>query len=185
MIKINLLPVRAAKKKESARQQAAILIASLLVILLIGLAAYSFFLLKIKSTKSDISQAEQELAELKVKIGKIKELEKLKADVTKKLDVLNQLRREKTGPVHRLVTLSQSAPDKLWLTRYVESGTSVTLNGTAYNEELIASFMRNIEASPDFTNVELVVSEQVEMSGMKLKKFELRFNLENIRNLAK
>jgi hypothetical protein len=32
--------------------------------------------------------------------------------------------------------------------------------------------------SPDFKNVELIVSEQVMISGMKLKKFELRFSLE-------
>jgi type IV pilus assembly protein PilN len=185
MIKINLLPVRAAKRKETARQQAVILLVSLLAILLVGLAAYFYLMIKIGSAKSEISRAEQELAELKIKIGKIKDLEKLKADVTKKLDVLNQLRREKTGPVHRLVTLSQSTPDKLWITRYTESGGSVSLSGVAFNEDLIATFMRNLEASPDFANVELLVSEQVEMAGMKLKRFDLKFNIENLKPLAK
>ena len=115
---------------------------------------------------------------LKAQIGKIKELEKLKADVTKKLDVLNQLRRERTGPVSRLLTISQAVPDKLWLTRYAESGTSVSVSGVAFTEELIADFMRNLEQSPDFKNVELVVSEQAIVSGMKLKKFDLKFSIE-------
>ncbi|MDD2319566.1 MAG: PilN domain-containing protein [Geobacteraceae bacterium] len=178
MIKINLLPVRAAKRKESARQQALVLVGALVFVLLIALAAYSFLLIRINSTKDEISKAEQELSELKVKIGKIKELEKLKAEVTRKLDVLKQLRREKTGPVNRLLTVSQSVPDKLWLTSYAEGGSSVTVKGVAFTEELIADFMRSLEQSPDFKNVELIVSEQVLMSGMKLKKFELRFNLE-------
>jgi type IV pilus assembly protein PilN len=178
MIKINLLPVRAAKRKETARQQAVILIGSLVIVLLIALAAWSFFLIRINSTKGEISKAEQELSVLKAQIGKIKELEKLKAEVTKKLDILNQLRREKTGPVSRLLTISQSVPDKLWLTRYAESGTSVSVSGVAFTEELIADFMRNIEQSPDFKNVELVVSQQAIVSGMKLKKFDLKFSIE-------
>jgi len=178
MIKINLLPVRAAKRKETVRQQVVILAGTLLLVLLLALGAYSYYLIRINSTQTEISRVEQELAELKVKIGKIKELEKLKADVTKKLNVLTQLRREKTGPVNRLLTISQSVPDTLWLTRYAESGASVTVNGIAFNEELIADFMRRLEVSPDFKNVELIVSEQVIISGMKLKKFELRFSLE-------
>ncbi|RQW88630.1 MAG: fimbrial protein [Geobacter sp.] len=178
MIKINLLPVRAAKRKETVRQQAVILAGTLVLVLLIALGAYSYFLIRINSTKDEISKAEQELTELKAKIGKINELEKLKAEVTKKLNVLNQLRREKTGPVNRLQTISQAVPERLWLTNYVESGTTVTLTGVAFTEELIADFMRSIEQSPDFMNVELVVSEQVMISGMKLKKFDLRFGLE-------
>jgi len=182
MIKINLLPVRAAKRKETARQQALILAGSLVLVLLLALGAYSFYLIRINSTKDEIIKAEQELTELKEKIGKIKELEKLKAEVTKKLGVLTQLRREKTGPVNRLLTISQAVPERLWLTRYAESGTTVSLSGVAFTEELIAEFMRSIEQSPDFMSVELVVSEQVMVSGMKLKKFDLKFSLEPPKN---
>lgn len=179
MIKINLLPVRAAKRKETARQQAVIVAGTLILVLLLALGAYSYLLIKISSTKDEISKSEQELAELKAQIGKINELEKLKAEVTKKLDILNQLRREKTGPVNRLKTISQAVPDRLWITGYSESGTTVALSGVAFSEELIADFMRSIEQSSDFATVELVVSEQVVISGMKLKKFDLRFNLES------
>lgn len=180
MIKINLLPIRASKRKESARQQLLILIISLLLVIGLALAAYSFLLIKISSTNKEIARSEQEIQELKSKIGKIKDLEKLKADVQKKLDVLNQLRRGKSGPVHRLSTLSSAVPDKLWLTGYTESPTGVKVTGVAFTEELIASFMRSLQDSEDFTNVELVVSEQVEMAGMKLKKFELSMSLKNL-----
>ncbi len=182
MIKINLLPVRAAKRKETARQQLVILAGSLVLVLLLALAAYSFYLIRINSTKGEIIKAEQELTELKEKIGKIKELEKLKAEVTKKLNVLTQLRREKTGPVNRLLTISQAVPERLWLTSYSENGTTVSLGGIAFTEELIAEFMRRIEQSPDFMAVELVVSQQIMVSGMKLKKFDLKFSLEPPKN---
>jgi len=172
MIKINLLPVRAAKRKETARQQIIISVGSLVVVGVIGLSLYSYLMMKVSATKDEIARSEHEIVELKAKIAKINDLEKLKADVTKKLDVLDHLRKGKTGPAHRLLTLSQSAPDKLWLTDYEEKDTSVKVAGVAFNEELIASLMRSLEVSPNFMNVELLIAEQVEMAGLKLKKFE-------------
>lgn len=179
MIKINLLPVRAAKRKETARQQAVILIGAIICVVLIGLSIYFYLLLKISSTKDEIARSEQEIVELKAKIGKINDLERLKAEVTKKLDVLNQLRKGRTGPVQRMLALSQAVPDKLWLNDYDESDMSVVVKGVAFSEEHIATFMRNLEASPEFSNVELVFSEQIEMTGLKMKKFEIKFNIEN------
>jgi type IV pilus assembly protein PilN len=180
MIKINLLPVRAAKRKEAARQHVIILIGSLIIVVLIAFSVFSYLLVKISATKDEIDRSEQELVELKAKIGKINDLEKLKAEVNKKLDVLEQLRKGRTGPAKRLLTLGQATPEKLWLTDYDEKDMNATLSGVAFNEELIATLMKNLEASPEFSNVELVVSEQVEMASMKLKKFQLRFNIESL-----
>jgi type IV pilus assembly protein PilN len=87
--------------------------------------------------------------------------------------VLNQLRKNKTGPVRRLITLSDNVPEKLWLTTYSESGQSVNIGGFAYTEELIAEFMNRLQASKDYTGVELIISEQAEIAGTKVKKFQI------------
>ena len=177
MIKINLLPVRAAKKKETAIQQVSIFCFSVGIVALIVVALYGLKLGQISSTNNDITTANAKINELKTKIGKLEELKKFKEQVKKKLDVLTQLRKNKTGPAQRLATLSDITPDKLWLTAYAENNESVKLSGVAYSEDLIAQFMRSIQASNDFTGVELVVSEQKEISGTKLKSFELTFKL--------
>ena len=173
MIKINLLPVRAAKKKESARQQISILLLAITAVLVIALGIYSVTLAKISTAQEEIRKSEQEIKRLKEKIGEIDNIKKFQAEVKKKLDILNQLRRDKTGPANRLAKLSDAVPDKLWLTKYAENGGNVSLAGVAFNEELIAAFMRNLQASNAFTNVELLVSEQLEIGGMKAKKFEI------------
>ena len=173
MIKINLLPVRAAKKKEVVQQQLVILVISLLGMLLICAAVYGATYLKIKTVKNEIASSEQELEQLKKKIGEIDNLKKLQAEVKKKLDVLEKLRTEKSGPANRLAKLSSAVPEKLWLTKYVESGANVAISGVALNEDLIADFMRNLLSSNEFTNIELLVSEQVETAGVKTKKFDL------------
>ena len=92
--------------------------------------------------------------------------------------MLTQLRKNKSGPAQRLVTLSDLTPDQLWLTSYTENGTDVKISGIAYSEELIAQFMRAMEASSDFMAVELGVSEQVDVGGAKLKKFDVSMKLE-------
>ncbi len=181
MIRINLLPVRAAKKKESARQQISILFLSLIGVGVIALGIYSVTLAKISAANDEISKSEQELKQLKEKIGQIDNIKKFEAEVKKKLDILNQLRREKTGPAIRLAKLSDAVPEKLWLTKYTESAGNVSIGGMAFNEDLIAGFMRNLQSSGDFTNVELVVSEQAEAGGLKIKRFEITCNLKSFK----
>lgn len=171
------MPVRAAKKKETAVQQIAIFCVSLLLVAVVVVSLYVVKRLQIVSAQTDITAGNAKIGELKNKIGKLEELKTLKDQVKKKLDVLAQLRKNKTGPAERLATLSDITPDQLWLTGYSENGADIKLSGIAYTEELIASFMRSLEASRDYMGVELVVSEQMESGGTKLKKFELTCTL--------
>lgn len=178
MIKINLLPVRAAKKKETAVQQIIIFCIVISVVAAILVAAYFFKRVQVTDTKNDIATANSKINDLKSKIGKLEELKNLKEQVKKKLAVLTQLRKNKSGPAQRLATLSDVTPDQLWLTGYSESGTDIKISGVAYSEELIAQYMRALEASNDYMAVELIVSEQTEISGTKLKKFDIHMKIE-------
>jgi len=177
MIKINLLPLRAAKKKESAVEQISIFCVSLVLVAAIIMVMYFMKQSQIARTKVEISNANNKINELKAKIGKLEELKSMKNQVRKKLDALAQLRKNKTGPAHRLATLSDNVPEQLWLTGYSESGNDIKMSGLAYTEDLIATFMRSIESSIDYMGVELVVSEQFDSAGVKLKKFDLTCKL--------
>jgi type IV pilus assembly protein PilN len=88
------------------------------------------------------------------------------------------LRKNKSGPAQRLATLSDSTPDQLWLEAYKEAGDTIKIAGLAMNEELIAQFIRALEASADYERVDLLVSEQKDLAGTKLKRFELTLLLE-------
>jgi len=185
MIKINLLPVRAAKKRETAVQQISVFSIGVIFVLAVILTMYIVKRLQISDAENDISTANNTIASLKQKIGKLEELKTLKEQVKKKLDVLNQLRKNKTGPAQRLATLSDDAPEHLWLTSYSENNADVKISGLAENEELIASFMRALESSADYMGVELVVSEQKEADGAKLKRFDMTCKLRSFAEAAK
>ncbi len=173
MIKINLLLVKGAKKKETVKQQVVILVAVLATSVAIMAGIFVYLTGRISETKAEISRSENEIQQLKAKIGQIENIKKLQDEVKKKLEILNQLRAAKTGPAKRLYALTEATPEKLWLTKYSESGETVSISGIAYTEELIAEFMRNLDTTHEFFQVELQVSEQVELSGVKAKRFDL------------
>lgn len=177
MIRINLLLTKGAKHRESVKKQIIILVLFLVITLLLIGGAYGYLLGRIHFAKTAITQAESEIVQLKAKIGQIDNLKKLKEEVRKKLDVLNRLRAGKSGPVKRMAVLSDAVPERLWLTKYAETGESVSIGGVAYTEELIADFMRKLELSREFSQVELLVSEQIIISDVKAKRFDLSCKL--------
>jgi len=170
MIRINLLPFRAARKKENIKRQ--ITVYGLVIVLLITVMAYYF--LQLNSTLSNLKDKENDIrAELKTyqaTVKKINELEKKIKQIKSKLAVIRRLEKNKTGPVHLLEEITIAVPkDKLWLNSYKESKGSLKLTGTAMDNETVALFMTNLEKSAYITRVEL--------EGTKLRnmpKFRLR-----------
>jgi type IV pilus assembly protein PilN len=174
MIRINLLPVRAAQKKEALRGQITILILSMVATVLACGGVYAAMLVQINAEKDAKATKENELLQLKKAIGEVDHFKKLQSELQEKLSILDKLKQGKTGPVRLLDSLSSALPEKLWLTSFKESGGTINIGGLGMNEETVAEFMRNLEESPTFRNVELQVTEQTSQAeGPRLQKFEL------------
>jgi len=178
MIHINLLPVRAAQKKEKLRGQIIVTILALGLTCAACSAVYASLQLKVSDLKDEISSKEAKIKALKKQLGEVAEFKKKKAELAGKLDVLDKLKEGKSGPVHLLDELSRALPDKVWLTSYKESGGSVSISGVGLNEDVVARFLKNLEQSPYYKNVELQVIEQSSQSGMKTNKFSIQAKVE-------
>ena len=176
MIRINLLPVRAAQKKEKLRAQLSILILSLLAVSVACGAEYFRMMSKIDMKKAEISSVNAEIDQLKKEIGEVSRYKKLQADLKKKLDILQVLKDGRSGPVHLLDELNHALPEKLWLTDFSASGGAVSLSGIAVDENVVAGFMETLGASPYYENVELKGISQLVMNNIKLQKFTLNCN---------
>ncbi len=169
MIRINLLPVRAAQKKEKIRSQLSILILCLILVFLGCGALYAQKMSEISQTENEIVEINQKNNALRKKIGQVRDFEKKKADLEQKLKVLGSLKENKSGPVHLLDELSAALPDKLWLTKFQESGGTISLSGVADSENTVANFMRKLDASPYYQNIELTVTEQKKVGDNKCR----------------
>ncbi|WP_305044329.1 PilN domain-containing protein [Geoalkalibacter sp.] len=173
MIRINLLPVRAAQKKEKIRAQILVLILTLVVAVVACAGLYAMTAMKISEQKAQIARTNDEIRQLQKVIGEVGRYKKLAEELQAKLDVLNEIKQGQSGPVHLLDQLSQVLPQRVWLTSFKESGGAVAINGIGLNESVVATFMQNLEASPYYSGVELQVTEQITQDGMKLQRFSL------------
>ncbi len=175
MIRINLLPFRAARKRENIKRQ--VTIYALSVLLLLVAMAYAF--LQLNSRVSELQAKEKELradlAKYEDTIKRINELNKQIALIEKKLGVIRSLEQGKTGPVRLLDEISKAVPkDRLWLSSLVDSGGNLTLTGSAKNNETVAEFMVNLERSPLFGTVDLESSRSDHVAGVNVSTFTLR-----------
>ncbi len=173
MIKINLLLARKEKKKVGLRKEFIVLIVSV-VLLIVVLGVIQWSLEKEKEgTLTKISDTKKEIAyykSLTTEVNKAKEAQKTLQD---KLNVINTLRKEKASPAKVLDELSIDKPEKMHLESLKKEGSKLGIEGIALDDETIANFMTNLRKSKLFKNVDLIVSEQVEQSKVKLKKFIL------------
>jgi type IV pilus assembly protein PilN len=160
MIKINLLPVRAAKKREFGRQQ---IVLFGLILVLAGFGNW-FWYNKVDSelTALDqrIAQTRAEIAQLEKTIGEVKSIKEDKKALEDKLKILDTLKRGRTGPVKVMDELATLIPQRVWLTEYSESGGSVTMNGQAAAYEDLSAFSKKLKASVHFTNITIKTARQ-------------------------
>jgi type IV pilus assembly protein PilN len=169
MIRINLLPFRAARKKENIRRQISVYILSVVcLVLLLGL----FFLnlnRKVTALKEDRIAKKKELATYAETTKKINELKKKIAEIRAKLDVIKDLESKKIGPVLLLDELTMAVPkEKLWLTSLDESKGILTLRGTAMDNDTVALFMTNLERSKQILSVDLKSTKLKNLTQYKL-----------------
>ncbi len=169
MIKINLLPFRAAKKRENIKRQISIYV--LTIVLLFGAMFYVFLNVNsdLESAKTKEKKLRQELAAFQETLKKIGELEKKIKEVKLKLTVIKDLEKKKTGPVHLLDEIAMAVPkDKLWLTSLSESAGVLKLAGTAMDNETVALFMTSLEKSEYIHSVELVSAKMQHLAQYRL-----------------
>lgn len=157
MIRINLLPVRAAKKKESIRLQ--LTVAGLVTFLVFALtiAYYIKLTIDVSQRRDDIAKNEAELKELDIKIGELNKLQDQKRTVLSKLEVVDRLEAGRTGPMVLFDRISDAMPEKLWLKSMKDDNKVITLDGSAGGDEAIPDFMRALERAPEFKRVDLVI----------------------------
>jgi type IV pilus assembly protein PilN len=169
MIRINLLPFRAARKKENVRRQVSIYGLSVAFLFMVMI----YFFLQLNSTLNGLKEEEQKIqAELKTyeaTIKRIAELEKKIKEIRAKLEVIRELERNKSGPVHLLDEIAMAVPrEKLWITSLKESRGTLTLTGTAMDNETVALFMTSLERSDYISNVELQTARSRNLPEHKL-----------------
>jgi type IV pilus assembly protein PilN len=174
MIRINLLPFRAARKKENIRRQVFIFF-SLLVLIVLALLYYNMILgQKINTLQSDVDSTR---AELNRAMKAAKEVDQIRSQIEtleKKMEIIAKLEKDRTAPVEFAEEMSRLVVAKrMWLISLQEDFESVKMGGFALDNKTVAVFMRNLESSPLFASVNLQQLQQVQRDQISLKTFSI------------
>jgi type IV pilus assembly protein PilN len=174
MIKINLLPYREKEKKENLQRQIMILSGTLVLFLLIILAVHLYFSMSISGMETKVREADAKLVVLNKKVGEIEGFKRDKKELEQKLEVINSLERNRLFPVRMLDELNLLVPSReAWLEKITQTGQELRIEGMARDNGTVARFMKSMEKAGFVQSVELVVSREKELAGVKLQQFIL------------
>ena len=131
-----------------------------LILLLLCAALWWYESAKIRDLDAQIVVAEKRQKELQAIKVQVDALEAKRATFQKKVDLIERLKAEQTGPVHMLDEISKSLPDFVWLTAMDQTGPTVKFTGEATGLTSIADFIAALERSGWFPNVDLSSSQE-------------------------
>ena len=178
MIRINLLPYRAARKKENIRIQVNVFFGSVLIVCLLVFLYYSHLNSRIKRLTEDIKQTKIQVAKYQKINKEIAEIKKKLELLDRKIQVIESLDRDRKAPVQTLDSLYKLLVEKrMWYTQLEEKGNNIKISGIALDNQTVADYMTRLEKSKEFQNIRLAAIKHYQMKekSISLKQFDVNF----------
>lgn len=173
MARINLLPWRETLRKKRQRDFGS---ASVLAVLLTGAlcGGVHFYVEEmISHQQARNSYLKQEIALVDKRIREIRELEKTKAKLIARMNVIQSLQGSRPQIVHLFDELVSTMPEGAYLAKLQQQGDSVTLDGRAQSNARVSAYMRNIDSSQWLDDPALQVVENKEQQDATWNRFTL------------
>lgn len=173
MIKVNLLADRQAKDRMIIQQQLVMGCALILVTFLLCGFWLQLKSSQISDTNAKISEAKVALAKQKKIRDQVAAMEKREKMVKAMLKAIDNLMAVKRGPTIYYDDLNQILPPEIWVTTLTDTRGAVVINGYSFSNNAIAQFMRNLENSDHFSEVNLHTINKAKFGAETLKKFKI------------
>ena len=175
MIRINLLPFRLARKKENIRRQVSIFFLSIIFVVML-LVWYTLGVdREIMETRTKTKAVKVQIALYKEKADRVNEIKRKIKILDDKLKIVKSLKTRRNEQQTLLEEVADRiVPERMWIEKLKSDSVRVTIKGIAFDNPTIADFMRNLEGSPLFSNIDLKRSKIKTFKGdVDLKSFEL------------
>jgi len=174
MAKINLLPWREEIRKQKQRDFVISAAGGALLAALIVLLAHFHIdgLIENQNLRNDFLKTQ--ITVLDERIGRIKELEKMKADLLARMNVIQELQRSRPESVHLMDELVRTLPDGVYLKSFQQRGRDLDMAGVAQSNARVSDYMRSIDASDWLTAPRLVQITTTEKDRTRVANFNLR-----------
>ena len=173
MATINLLPwretQRAQRKKEFIYQIIGMIIATAL-----GLLYWHLFVQQMIDHQNNRNAfMKAEIAVVDKKIEEIKDLEKRRAQLIARMNVIQDLQISRPQVVHLFDELVSTIPEGAYLVNLGQKGNKVTVDGRAQSNARVSAYMRNIDGAEWMGNSLLNVIKSSDKTDTGMSHFTL------------
>ncbi|MFC4249951.1 PilN domain-containing protein [Sinimarinibacterium flocculans] len=171
---INLLDWRKARREK--RKQDFIASIGLGVAVAGGLVAAGWMLVsgQLSYQESRNAYLRAEIKEMDKQLTEIQELERVRSNLIARMRVIEELEASRTASVHFFDEIVNTLPEGVNLTSLRQQGANVTLDGIAESNGRISTYMKNLDASPWFSDPRLVVIKTDEKDQRRQAQFTLQ-----------
>jgi type IV pilus assembly protein PilN len=128
-------------------------------------------------------QKNRELADIK---ARYMERQKQADAYKRRVDVIDQLRANQTGPVNLLAMIGETInnTEAIWLNSLQDQGNNVAIDGMALSSDAVANLISNLQKTGYFRNIEIKETSQ-DASVKDMQAFQFTLTCEKANDKAK
>lgn len=177
MAHINLLPWR-EKLRKQRRREFGFMVLGALVLTLLGMGYWHWYVQGLIDNQNARNRfLENEIAKVDKEIREIRDLEKTRQKLIARMKVIEDLQVSRPQIVHLFDELVTVVPDGAYLTRMVQNGRNLSLDGRAQSNARVSTYMRNIEASPWLHDPKLRIIEHKDQNRAEVVNSTFQLDL--------
>lgn len=175
MIRINLLPQEEIPRTRTIKMPevgafAPLAVAAAAVLLCVGMAVVQGN--SLEKLDGEVSELRAESQRLAPQIARIKQLQREREQLDKRLDVITSLDADRYFRVHLMSELARRIPENTWLDRIEEvSPGRYEIEGMTFSNFLVADFLHNLDESDYYQSMDLVSIERGQIEDVNVLKF--------------
>lgn len=178
MARINLLPWRAERRSQRQKQFGATVALSALAGVLLWFLVNGYYNAQIEGQQARNSYLDQQITQVNETIEEIEELDRQRARLLARKDVIEQLQASRSQMVHLFDALVRTIPDGVMLTTLKQEGEDMTLEGRAQSNARVSTYMRSLEGAGWMADPQLsVIEARAEGAGVHSAALPYVFNL--------
>jgi type IV pilus assembly protein PilN len=129
---------------------------------------------RISAKNEEIRIAQKEVDELQQVIKEVEQYKAKKAELERKIQVINDLKENQRGPVQIMDEVSKAVPELLWLTGMDVTNNSILVRGSAFNMSAVANFIDNLDRVEAFQEPVLQDTTQRPGRGVRTEVYDFR-----------
>ncbi|GAA4859894.1 PilN domain-containing protein [Luteimonas vadosa] len=159
MARINLLPWREERRRQRQKEFGIILGIGAVAGVVLWFLVNGYYNAQIEGQGERNAYVQQQIDQVKLQNKEIEELERQKARLLARKEVIEELQANRSQMVHLFDSLVRTIPDGVTLTSIQQEGTKLTLTGRSQSNARVSTYMRNLEGSGWMTKPDLSIIE--------------------------